>query len=106
MLSTAYPVGDLVVLFGVFAVLLRGPERSIARVLRIVVAGVALTVVADFAFGYLTLNSESAVRPWLDSLWMLTPLLLSLLVHTLLFAGMVLARYGAARAASREALHE
>jgi heme exporter protein C len=37
---------------------------------------------------------------------MLTPLLLSLLVHTLLFAGLVLARYGAARAASREALHE
>lgn len=34
---------------------------------------------------------------------MLTPLLLSLLVHTLLFAGLVVARYGAARIASREA---
>lgn len=34
---------------------------------------------------------------------MLIPLLLSLLVHTLLFAGLVVARYGAARIASREA---
>ncbi len=36
---------------------------------------------------------------------MLTPLLLSLLVHTLLFAGLVLARYGRARAAVREQDH-
>lgn len=36
---------------------------------------------------------------------MLTPLLLSLLVHTLLFTGLVLARYGAARSTSREALN-
>lgn len=36
---------------------------------------------------------------------MLTVLLLSLLVHTLLFAGLVLARYGAARNSSREALN-
>ena len=77
VLSTAYPVGDLVVLFGVFAVMLRGPERSVARSLRILVAGIALTVVADFAFGYLTLNSASAVRPWLDSLWILAPLLIA-----------------------------
>lgn len=33
---------------------------------------------------------------------MLTPLLLSLLVHTLLFAGLVLARYGRARLSARE----
>ena len=36
---------------------------------------------------------------------MLTVLLLSLLVHTLLYAGLVLARYGVARAAAKEGTH-
>ncbi|RIK35413.1 MAG: hypothetical protein DCC58_20530 [Chloroflexi bacterium] len=74
VLSTAYPVGDLVLLFGVVAVLLRGPQPSVVKALRLLLAGIAVTVVADFAFGYLTLSGASANQPWLDVHWMLAPL--------------------------------
>lgn len=74
LLATAYPVGDLVILFGAITVLLRRPEPSAARALRFLLAGVVITIVADFGFGYLSLAGESVVRPWLDALWMLAPL--------------------------------
>ncbi|HET9444065.1 MAG TPA: hypothetical protein VFO65_12125 [Acidimicrobiales bacterium] len=54
-LSLAYPVGDLVVLFGVTLVLLHSRDRSPAA-LRILLAGVALFVVADIAYARLSLR--------------------------------------------------
>jgi diguanylate cyclase (GGDEF)-like protein len=56
-LDLAYPIGDLLVLFGVIVTLLR---RSAARdpSLRILVAGLGALVIADVAFAHLSLAGE------------------------------------------------
>jgi diguanylate cyclase (GGDEF)-like protein len=56
-LKLAYPIGDLLVLFGVIVTLMR---RSAAHdvSLRILVAGVGALVIADVAFAHLSLTGE------------------------------------------------
>jgi diguanylate cyclase (GGDEF)-like protein len=56
-LNLAYPIGDLVVLFGVIVTLMR---RSAAQdlALRILVAGAGALVIADVAFAHLSLAGE------------------------------------------------
>jgi len=58
-LNLAYPIGDLLVLFGVIVTLMR---RSAAHdlSLRILVAGVGALVIADVAFAHLSLAGEYA----------------------------------------------
>jgi hypothetical protein len=58
-LSLAYPVGDLLVLFGVIVTLMR---RAAAHdlSLRILLAGAGALVIADVAFAYLSLAGEYA----------------------------------------------
>jgi diguanylate cyclase len=59
VLNIAYPIGDLLVLFGVVVTLMR---RAAAHdlSLRILVAGVGSLVIADVAFAYLSLADEYA----------------------------------------------
>ena len=57
VLSVAYPIGDLLVLFGVIVGLLRLTTAGDAS-LRILVAGVGSLVVADVAFAHLSLAGE------------------------------------------------
>jgi len=71
VLTSAYPVGDLVLVFGVAAMLLRQPERSGRRALEIFAAGTASFLIADIAFGYRDLQGIYEAGDWPDAFWML-----------------------------------
>lgn len=77
-ISIAYPVGDLVLVFGVAAVMLRGPTESNRRALAILALGLALFVIADVGFGYSSLHTGYTGGDWPDSLWMCAQFLMLL----------------------------
>ena len=68
-LSLAYPVGDLVVVFGMTNLLLRRPLEGSGPALTILLTGMTLFLIADVAFGYLSLNDSYATGDWPDALW-------------------------------------
>lgn len=75
-ISLAYPVGDLVLVFGIAAVIIRGPAESSRRALAILAVGLGLFVVADIGFGYYALNTSYAGGDWPDSLWIVAQFLM------------------------------
>jgi PAS domain S-box-containing protein len=56
ILSLAYPCSDLVLLFGISAVLLRGTSLANRTSLNLLLIGILLTFTADLVFGYQNLN--------------------------------------------------
>jgi len=75
-LSLAYPVGDLVLLFGITNVVLRRPLAKSGRALKVLASGLLLFVLADVAFGYMSIQDEYATGDWPDMLWMSGQLLM------------------------------
>ncbi len=71
LLASAYPIGDLVLIFGAAALLLRQPESGNRHVLGMLAAGIASFFVADVTFGYLDLQGSYRVGDWPDVFWML-----------------------------------
>ncbi|MDR7400860.1 MAG: GGDEF domain-containing protein [Armatimonadota bacterium] len=71
VLSTAYPIGDLVMIFGVAALLLRQPQAGDRTALGLLGAAVGAFLAADIGFGYLTLQDRYRPGDWPDALWML-----------------------------------
>jgi PAS domain S-box-containing protein len=69
MLALAYPVGDLVLLFGITAIELRRPPESSRHALNVLVAGLLLFFVADLAYGSLSLQGAYRSGDWPDTLW-------------------------------------
>jgi diguanylate cyclase (GGDEF)-like protein len=71
VLAVAYPVGDLVIVFGIAVLLLRRPAPGSLAALRFLVAGAALFVVADVTYARLSL-SDSYDGPGVpDVFWMI-----------------------------------
>ncbi len=70
--SIAYPVGDLILLVGLGSVLLRRSAPSSYHALRLLAATLALWVVADMLYGYLTLHSAYHGGDAVDSLYMIS----------------------------------
>ena len=70
-LSVAYPVGDLVLVFGVATLLLRHPGRERVAALRLLVLGAALFVVADVVYARLNLSNSYKGPGSPDIFWML-----------------------------------
>jgi diguanylate cyclase (GGDEF)-like protein len=70
IISQAYPVGDLVLVFGIAAIILRKPTESSRRALTILAVGLGLFVIADIGFGYASLHTEFKGGDWPDSIWM------------------------------------
>ena len=68
-LSLAYPVGDLVLLFGITNVVLRRPLAVSSRALAVLACGVLLFVVADVAFGYMSIQEIYTTGDWPDGIW-------------------------------------
>ncbi|HEV7862933.1 MAG TPA: diguanylate cyclase [Acidimicrobiia bacterium] len=68
VLNFAYPVGDLLLLFGVLANLLRR-TTVMDDAFRILVAGVGSLVVADVAFARLSLSGAYDGGGWPDAFW-------------------------------------
>jgi len=77
-LSLAYPVGDLVLLFGITNIVLRRPLARSGRALAILASGLLLFVVADVAFGYMSIEEQYDTGDWPDMLWMSGQLLMVL----------------------------
>ncbi len=71
VLSVGYPVGDLVVLFGVTMLLLRRPPAGPATALRLLVTAAAFFVVADVAYARLNLSNSYNGPGLPDICWML-----------------------------------
>ncbi|MBV8983639.1 MAG: hypothetical protein JO248_04275, partial [Acidimicrobiia bacterium] len=70
VLNVAYPVGDLVLVFGVAMLLLRRPSRGMAAALRLLVCGAGLFVVADITYARLNLSNSYSGPAVPDIFWM------------------------------------
>jgi len=69
-LSLAYPVGDLVLLFGITNIVLRRPLARSGRALAVLASGLLLFVIADVAFGYMSIQEQYDTGDWPDMLWL------------------------------------
>jgi diguanylate cyclase (GGDEF)-like protein len=70
LVTYAYPVGDLVLLFGTLAVLWRGVARSSVLPLQIFAVGMLFHIAADLNYVYITVYSTYLGGDPVDTLWM------------------------------------
>ena len=68
--SLAYPIGDLVLIFGITRILLGQPPRGAGHALGILATGLVFLVVGDMAFAHLALHETYQGGDWPDSAWM------------------------------------
>ncbi|MGO9294038.1 MAG: EAL domain-containing protein [Streptosporangiaceae bacterium] len=78
IVNYAYPVGDLLLLFGVVSLLARGAPRPAVIPLRLFVAGQLALISADLTYDYITAHSSYLGGDPVDTLWMLALTLLFL----------------------------
>jgi diguanylate cyclase len=67
----AYPIGDLLLLFGVLSLLWRGVPRASVLPLRIFATGMGVFIVADVTYDYSTIHAPYNGGDPVDTLWML-----------------------------------
>ncbi len=77
-LALGYPIGDLVLLFGVAAIALRHPPEIDATALTALVGGLALMFVGDVGYGELNLTGSFALVRWPDVIYLSSTLLIAL----------------------------
>ena len=77
-LSLGYPIGDLILLFGVAALALRRPVGVDPRALVALVGGLLLMFVADVGYGGLTLAGAYDIQRWPDVGYLSSSLLIAL----------------------------
>jgi len=70
-LAAAYPVGDLVLLGGIFTLLFRGAEGSVRSMLILYLTGLVLNVAGDLAYAYTSLQGTYVSGGWMDLSWIL-----------------------------------
>jgi diguanylate cyclase (GGDEF)-like protein len=66
----AYPIGDLLLLFGVLSLLWRGVPRASVLPLRIFAAGMGVFIAADVTYDYTTIHATYTGGDPVDTLWM------------------------------------
>ena len=71
LVTYAYPVGDLLLLFGILTLLWRGVPRSNVIALRIFAGGLLIFIAADLSYDYITVHSTYLGGDPVDTLWML-----------------------------------
>ncbi len=71
LVTFAYPVGDLVLLFGVLTLLWRGVPRSTVVSLRIFASGLLVFIAADMTYDYIIVHSSYLGGDPVDTLWIL-----------------------------------
>lgn len=71
ILAASYPVGDLVLLGGLFTLLFRGAEGSVRSMLMIYLAGLVLNVAGDLAYAYTSLEGTYVSGGWMDVSWII-----------------------------------
>ena len=71
LVTFAYPVSDLLLLFGVLSLLWRGVPRSSVTALRIFATGLLVFIAADVSYDYITIRSTYLGGDPVDTLWFL-----------------------------------
>jgi signal transduction histidine kinase len=69
--SMAFPVGDLFLLAGLAALLLRQSPEALKLPLRLITAAVLLGIIADILYGYGQLHGSYHAGDWIDTLYAL-----------------------------------
>jgi diguanylate cyclase (GGDEF)-like protein len=69
LVTFAYPVGDLLLLFGVLSLLGRGAPRTSVASLRIFATGLVVFIAADVTYDYITVHSTYLGGDPVDTLW-------------------------------------
>jgi diguanylate cyclase (GGDEF)-like protein len=82
VVASAYPVGDVVLLFAAAYVLLRAPAASTRRALGLLIAGLACTVVGDVANGWFLLHSTESFGLVVDIAFVVGVALYAVAPHT------------------------
>ena len=67
----AYPIGDLLLLFGVLSLLWRGVPQASVTPLRIFATGMLVFIAADVTYDYVTIHAPYHGGDPVDTLWML-----------------------------------
>jgi len=70
LVTYAYPVGDLLLLFGILMVLWRGVLPASMTALRIFAVGMLVFIAADLSYDYITVHSTYLGGDPVDTLWM------------------------------------
>jgi diguanylate cyclase len=78
LVTFAYPVGDLLLLFGVLSLLWRGVPRLSVGSLRIFAGGLMVFIAADVSYDYITVNSTYLGGDPVDTLWIVALIILFL----------------------------
>ncbi len=76
IVTYSYPVGDLLLLFGVLSLLWRGTPRLSVTSLRIFAVGMLVLIAADMTYDYITSVSTYEGGDPVDTLWILALLIL------------------------------
>ena len=76
--ATAYPVGDLALIFALTYILIRRPASTDRRSLQLLLPGAALFVVADVWSARVNLDNGYRAGSWVDALYMVSECLLAL----------------------------
>ena len=71
ILAAAYPVGDLVLLGGVFVLLFRSAQGAVRSMLIIYLTGLLLNVAGDLSYAYTSLQGTYVSGGWMDVSWIL-----------------------------------
>lgn len=71
ILAAAYPVGDLVLLGGIFTLLFRSNDNTVRAMLTLYLTGLVLNVAGDLAYAYTSLQGTYVNGGWMDISWIL-----------------------------------
>jgi len=69
ILAAAYPVGDLVLLGGIFTLLVRSNENTVRAMLILYLTGLLLNVAGDLAYAFTSLDGTYVSGGWMDISW-------------------------------------
>ena len=78
LLTYAYPVGDVLLLYGTVALLLRDPPPSSVLALRVFAVGMLVFITADLTFDQISKHSSYLGGAPIDTLWMLATIIVYL----------------------------
>ncbi len=71
ILAAAYPVGDLVILGGMFTILFRSNENTVRAMLVLYLTGLIFNVAGDLAYAYTSLDGTYVSGGWMDVSWII-----------------------------------
>lgn len=89
LLATAYPIGSLILLGGLAALLLKRPAADAQAILLLLTVSMSFFLASDLAFGYASLAGTYAVGSWVDVGWNIAQVFVVLAALRQLHAGVV-----------------